>query len=124
MHSNKFICEKVVKRGREWEGALRSSAQQEVKISLDGKREVTRWPAPRRWGAVKAPPYTCAEFITWNWSNWEGAGGRVVVGWGGGGGGVEATCKERDEEETRGLPVITAPLFKCQRLSACRSAKG
>lgn len=59
------------------EGVLRLSAQQEVKINLDGKREVSRWPAPRRWGAVKAP-----HTPVWNSLPGTGQTGRErVEGW-------------------------------------------
>lgn len=90
MHSNKFICEKVVKRGREWGGgALRLSAQQEVKISLNGKREVSRWPTSRRWGGGLLKPliHPCGihdlELVKLGGSRWKGGG--WLRGWKGGG---------------------------------------
>lgn len=119
MPSNKFICWEVVKRGRAGgQGVLCLSARQEIEISLHRNREVSGWPAQQTGGgggtAVKALP-TPVEFINWNWSNREG-----------GGGGARGYREEWDEEETQGrpLPVITAPLFKCQHPSARGSSKG
>lgn len=68
--------------------ALRLSAQQEVKISLNGKREVSRWPALRRWGGlVKPPMHQCGihdlELVKLGGSGWKGGG--WLRGWKGGG---------------------------------------